>query len=68
MQLRYSTISVPMGGAVTRPAGLDFGAVMAVGTALGADVELLAQVLPDVEAAILSDQSDDDGGDTPAQS
>lgn len=36
-----------MGG----PFGLDFGAVLMMGAAMGADLELLADVLPDVEAA-----------------
>lgn len=38
-----------MGGAL----GLDFGAVMAMGTALGADTALLAEVLPAAEYAIV---------------
>lgn len=37
-----------------RPFALDFGAVMTVGVAQGADPELLADVLPAVEAAILN--------------
>lgn len=36
------------------PVGLDFGAVMAIGGGLGADLELIAEVLPDVEHALLS--------------
>lgn len=35
------------------PIGLDFGAIMAVGTALRADAELLADVLPRVEPIII---------------
>lgn len=46
------------------PIGLDYGAVMAVATAQGADVELLAEVLPSVEAAILLSFDDDGGGDS----
>jgi hypothetical protein len=49
------------------PIGLDYGAVMAVATARGADVELLSEVLPAVEAAILDnlagEESDDDGAE-----
>ena len=36
------------------PTGLDFGAVMAVAAAQGVDVELLAEILPDIEAALLA--------------
>lgn len=36
-----------------RPIALDHGAVMMVGAALGADAELLADVLPAAEAAII---------------
>lgn len=37
----------PMGG----PIGLDFGAVLMMGAALEVDQAMLAEVLPDVEAA-----------------
>lgn len=37
-----------------KPFALDYAAVMAVGAALGADVTLLAEVLPAAETAILS--------------
>ena len=33
--------------------GLDFGAVMAVAQARGADLDLVAALLPDIEAVIL---------------
>lgn len=36
------------------PFGLDFGAIMTMGQALGVDRALLAEVLPGVEAAILA--------------
>lgn len=42
---------------------LDYGAVMAVGAAQGADVELLAEVLPAVEKAVLDSLAEDGGGD-----
>lgn len=32
---------------------LDFGAVLALGAALGADLETLAELLPDIEPAVL---------------
>lgn len=35
------------------PIGLDFGPVMTVAAARGADLELLADVLPEVENALL---------------
>jgi hypothetical protein len=43
-----------MGGVTTRPIGLDFPALLAMGAALGADMELLAGVLPGVENAVLA--------------
>ncbi len=46
-----------------RPIALDHGAVMTVGSALGADVELLADVLPAAEAAIISGLNDDEEGE-----
>jgi hypothetical protein len=51
-----------MGGAF----GLDFGAVMMMAQAMGADAALLAEVLPDVEQEIIAalrEQADDDSGD-----
>ncbi len=39
--------------------GLDFGAVMAIGTARRVDLVLLADVLPACEAAILIGRDDD---------
>lgn len=45
-----------MGG----PYGLDFGSVMVMGEALGVDAELLAEVLPGAEEAILSSFAADD--------
>jgi hypothetical protein len=41
------------------PIGLDYGAVMAVATARRADVDLLSEVLPAVEAAILDNLAGD---------
>lgn len=43
------------------PFALDFGAVMAVGAALDADVEMLADVLPATEAAIVGQHAPTDG-------
>ncbi len=43
-----------MGGPDNRPFALDFGAVMAMGQALGVDTALLADVLPTVEAVIVN--------------
>lgn len=40
------------------PVGLDFGAIMAVASAQDVDAELLADVLPEVETAILVGMSD----------
>ena len=48
-----------MGG----PFALDFGAVMAVAAAIGADTALVAELLPDVENAILTGIAGDDDGD-----
>lgn len=53
-----------------RPIGLDFGAILAMGAALGAEPRLLAEVLPAVEGAALAmlagdpddDDDDADGG------
>ena len=64
-QLRFAVVSTPE-GFVTRPAGLDFGAVMQMGAALGADLPMLADVLPRIESAIVNpsepveEGSDDD--------
>ncbi|WP_449325407.1 DUF7697 family protein [Sphingomonas hylomeconis] len=41
-------------GAVTRPIGLDYSAVMMIGAARSADLEMLAEILPRVEAAIVN--------------
>lgn len=41
------------------PVGLDFGAIMTVGAALGADLSLLAEILPDVELTIIAGLSGD---------
>ncbi len=48
---------------VSEPVGLDFGAVMAMGGALGCDLTLLAEVLPFAEYAIVQgarDEAEDD--------
>lgn len=52
----------PMGG----PFALDYGAVMQVGAAMGADAGLLADVLPAVEGFILAGLKgeDDDASET----
>jgi len=50
---------VGMGG----PYGLDFGAIMTMGAALGADLELLADVLPGIEAARIGGLSGEEEGD-----
>lgn len=42
-----------------QPFALDFGAVMIMGAALGADAEMLAEVLPAAEAAIIGGLSSD---------
>ena len=53
-------------GFVTRPIGLDFGAIMMVGAARGADLTMLAEILPRIEAAVLNppdtfdEEADDD--------
>lgn len=48
-----------------RPFALDFGTVMTMGAHLGADLDLLAAVLPDVEDTIIDnlngDAPDDEG-------
>ncbi len=50
-------------GGLGTPFALDFGAVMTVGQARGADADLLAELLPDAEHAILAahhDQTDEE--------
>lgn len=54
-QLRVGGMGVPF--------ALDFGAVMAVGAARHVDLDLLADVLPSVEAAILSGREGDPDDD-----
>ncbi len=49
----------PMGG----PIGLDFAAVLMMGAALGADAEMLAEVLPEVEDARIMGLRSKGGGD-----
>jgi hypothetical protein len=56
-------VPVPIGMGMTvrsEPCGLDFGAVMMVATAAGADTALVADVLPAVEQAILLGQRNDE--------
>jgi hypothetical protein len=48
-----------MGG----PIGLDFGAIMLIGAAQGADLELLSEVLPDFEAVVIASLADDGDDD-----
>jgi hypothetical protein len=45
---------------VGQPFALDHNAVMMMGAALGADVEMLADVLPSAEAAIIANLISDD--------
>lgn len=45
------------------PIGLDFGAVMQFGAAIGADLQLLADVLPDIEGQVVGEYHDEGGGD-----
>ncbi|WP_230770704.1 DUF7697 family protein [Sphingomonas sp. Leaf4] len=48
------------------PFALDYGAVMSVGQALGADLDMLADVLPRADAAIvrrINADSDEGGSD-----
>ncbi|WP_242095418.1 hypothetical protein [Sphingomonas sp. CROZ-RG-20F-R02-07] len=52
-QLRYATISLGPAGSITQPVGLDYGVVLQMADALEADRQLVARVLPAVEAAIL---------------
>ncbi len=55
-----------MAGTETRPIGLDWGAVMAVATARGVDLLMLAEVLPRLEAAIIAprgEPDEDSGGE-----
>lgn len=42
---------------------LDFASVMAIGAAHGVDLELLADVLPDIETALLAGLAGDDDGE-----
>lgn len=44
----------PMGGII----GVDMGVILSAGAALDIDVEMLADVLPSVEAAILTGMDD----------
>jgi hypothetical protein len=54
------------GGPNGQPVGLDFGAVFQMATALGADLPMLADVLPGIEAVVVerffSDGAETDGG------
>ena len=45
-----------------QPFALDYGAVMIVGAARGANLEMLADVLPAAERAIIAGLSGDDDG------
>lgn len=58
-QLRFATVALPMGGACTRPVGLDYGVAFTMAAALEVDVQLLARVLPEIEAAMLGGEQDD---------
>ena len=46
-----------------QPFALDFNAVMAMGAALGANMELLADVLPAAETAIIANLAPDEAPD-----
>lgn len=46
-----------------QPFALDYGAVMTVGGALGVDTEMLADVLPAAEQAIIDNLRGDDAGE-----
>jgi hypothetical protein len=46
-----------------KPFALDYAAVMAIGAALGADMEMLADVLPDAEAVIVARFAGGDAGE-----
>lgn len=51
-----------------QPFALDYGAVMMMGAALGVDAEMLADVLPIAEAAIISAiNGDNDGSAEPGE-
>ena len=45
------------------PVGLDYGAALMLGEAMGADLDLLADILPSAEAALVS-RFAGDGGDS----
>lgn len=49
------------------PTGLDMGASLAFGDAMGCDMELLAAVLPAVETALMARHSDDDEDALPGE-
>jgi len=50
-------------GFATEPSGLDFGSVMAIAQARGADLVMLAEVLPRAEAVIVEAYLNVGGGD-----
>jgi hypothetical protein len=64
-QLRLATIPTP-DGVITRPVGLDFGAVMMMGAARQVDVATLAEILPRIEAAIVNPDEFGEGDDSGA--
>lgn len=47
---------------MSAPYGLDFGAVLALGSAQNADMSLLGQVLPTIERILLDQLSEDNDG------
>lgn len=49
------------------PTGLDMGAALALGQAMGCDMELLAGVLPSVEGALLARAASDDEDALPGE-
>jgi len=50
-------------GIVSRPIGLDWGAIMMTATGRGVDTALLAEILPDIEAAVVHPPEPDAEGD-----
>jgi hypothetical protein len=50
-------------GGMGMPFGMDFGAVMTMAAARGADTALVAEALPAVEAAVLAGLAREEDGD-----
>ena len=60
--MRLAFISGP-DGIVSRPIGLDWGAIMTTGIGRGVDTALLAEILPEIEAAVIHPPEPDAEGD-----